>query len=334
MGIDVRYATTDDRDRWNNLVEQSPHATPFHLLEFCETAADHSGTEFHPLVGYKGQEPVGIFPTFELNRGPLTAVVSPPPDLKINYHGPAMVNVAKLKQRKAERRHQRFVDGCLDLLEDDLDPSYVHVRTSSRYTDSRPFRWREFEISPSYTYVVDLDVDEDELLGRFSSDARQNIRGEYDGVEISEGGRREARRIIRQVVERHEEQDEPFHVTPEFVSELTTVTPDGTVRPYVCRVDGEFAGGMVALELGDTIYRWLGGAKTDGDVPVNDLVDWHIMRDAMSRGVTRCDLVGAQNKRISRYKAKFAPEIELYQQLECGTFTMRLASKLYRQVRK
>lgn len=334
MSVEVRRASEADRDRWDGLVERSPHGTPFHLDAFARVAAEYAGARYVPLIGYVGQEPVGLFPAFERSRGPVTAVFSPPPNLQITYGGPAMVNVAKLKRRKTDRRHRRFVEGCLDHLDGTVAPNYVHVRTGTRYLDTRAFVWQEFEASPSHTYVVDITPDEETLLDRFSSDARSNVSDPPEEVDIDIGGERAVRRIIEQVRQRHATQDERFGVPEEFLVDLWTELPEGTLRPYVCRVDGEFAGGIVTLELGDTIYRWLGGAKPDVDLPVNDLTDWHIMRDAKSRGIERYDLVGASNPSIARYKAKFAPQLELYQQLERGTALLKLASDVYKRVRK
>lgn len=74
------------------------------------------------------------------------------------------------------------------------------------------------------------------------------------------------------------------------------------------RTDGEFVGGIVVLDDGDRVYRWQGGVRVDGyDFPANDLLDWHVMTDALDRGVAEYDLVGADNERISEYKAKFGP---------------------------
>lgn len=334
MSIEVRSATAEDRERWNDLVEQSPQGTPFHLAEFGRVAADYAGASYDRLLGFKGQEPVGLFPYFELTRGFVTTVFSPPPDLQVTYQGPAMLNMAKLKRRKADRRHRRFVQACLDRIETDCDPSYVHVRTGTRYLDTRPFVRAGFDPSPAHTYVVDISPDPEALLKQFSSDARQNVTVEYPSVDIAEGGERGIRAIVEQVRLRHEHQDERFPVTASYVVDLFHALPEGVLRPYVCRVDGDFAGGMIALELGDTVYRWIGGAKHDADAPINDLVDWHIVRDAKGRGVTRYDLVGAMEPGIAAYKAKFAPDLELYQQLERGTPLLKMASSVYSRLRK
>lgn len=329
MSIDVRRATAEDRDRWNDLVEQSPQGTPFHLEEFGEVVAEDTGGTYDPLIGFKGQEPVGLFPVHRMRRGFVPTLFSPPPNRAVTYQGPALLNTAKLTQRKVERRHRRFVEGCLDLLEGESDPRYLHVRTGSRYHDTRPFISAGFEATPAHTYVVDIAPEAETLLSQFSSDARQNVTSEYDGVEVTEGDERAIGTILDQVRARHEQQGEPFHVTPSYVTALSRRLPEGVLRSYVCRIDGDIAGGMITLELGDTIYRWLGGAKHDADAPVNDLVDWHVIRDAKARDLARYDLVGANERGIAKYKAKFAPELELYQQLERATPLMRVASTIY-----
>jgi hypothetical protein len=44
-------------------------------------------------------------------------------------------------------------------------------------------------------------------------------------------------------------------------------------------------------------------------VPVNDLLDWRVIRDALDRGLGQYDLVGAGSPTVSRYKAKFDPDL-------------------------
>jgi hypothetical protein len=335
MSVEVTTADELDADRWDRLVAQSPAGTPFHRRAAVDVLAEHANADLHALVGYKGQEPVGVFPVFEKSKGPVSTAFSPPPDLKVSYLGPAPCNLAKLKARKRERRHRRFVEGCLDYLEREVGPRYVHVRVDPDYPDPRPFDWNDFEVTPRYTYVVDLDRDEDDLFAAFSSDARQNVRAADDAaVEVSEGGRAVVDRILDQVAARHREQDKTYLVTPEFVGDLYDRLPDGVVRPYAVRVDGEFAGGMVTLESEDTVYRWQGGAKPDADLPVNDALDWRIMSDAVERGKTGYDLVGANNPRLCRYKAKFAPDLRVYHSFQRGTRGMNVASKVYSRIRE
>ncbi|MFB6164397.1 MAG: GNAT family N-acetyltransferase, partial [Haloarculaceae archaeon] len=288
MSIEVRNATRDDLEQWNSYVDQSPTAGLFHRREAIEVLARHADARVHHLVGFKGQEPVGIFPVFELRKGPtpsasVSTAFSPPPDLRVPYLGPALLNMDKLKQRKAERRHKRFVAGSFEWIDEEIAPRYAHVRVGSDYPDMRPLTWEGFEATPTYTYHVDLTVGEDDLLDSFSSDARSNIRDgrDRDDVTVREEGRAAVGEILQRVRERYESQGIAFHLPDELVEDLYDRLPDGSIRPYVCRVDGEFVGGILAYEHDDAIYRWQGGVRVDADVDVaiNDLLDWQVMVD-------------------------------------------------------
>lgn len=334
MAISVSLATDDDLDRWDDLVARSPQGTPFHLRGFLEVLAEHSGATLHPLIGYKGQEPIGLFPGFEISKGPLSTVFSPPPNRKIPYLGPVLLNQDKPKRRKAERAHREFIDQALDTLGDGRRVGYTLVRGGPAYTDVRPFLWRGFETVTEYTYSVDLSVGEAALRSSFSSDARSNIQAAEDAAcSIEEGGTETIEAVITQLQRRHAEQGEHFGVTPAFVTDLFDRLPPGTLRPYRCTVEGEFAGGMIVLEFGDTAYRWQGGAKTGSIVGGNDFLDWTIMRTAMERGLDRYDMVGANNERLTDYKAKFDPNLGLYLSVQNGTRSMNLIASIYKRLR-
>ncbi|AHG04432.1 hypothetical protein HALDL1_13130 [Halobacterium sp. DL1] len=312
MSIDIR--PLDDDEQWNDLVERAPESTPFHRIEALETLENHSAATLHPLAGFKGQEPVGLFPVFTVSKGPMTAAYSPPPGLRVYNLGPLRLNMGKLKRRKRDRRHRRFIEAAIEWVEQREAPQYWNLRTTLGYEDSRPFHWNDYEVEPRYTYVVDLDASPDELLQRFSSDLRGKLRKEYDDVdyEITEGGPRAISEIVEMTRERHREQGESYPVTSAFVSELADRLPKGAIRPYVCRIDGELAGGLIDVESADTAGAWIANGKTDAPIPVNDLLEWRVCRDAMDRGLTSFDLMGANHERIYSYKAKFGPSLEQY----------------------
>ena len=314
--MSYRFTVADEEEfaEWNGYLKRSPHAGPFHQREALELLADHTDTTLHPLLAYKGEQVIGVLPLFEGTKGPFTTVVSPPSGTEVYYLGAALCDVDGLKQRKLDRRTRRFVEGSIEWIDATLDPDITHIRTVDRYPDLRPFSDSGFDVTPYYTYVTDLTPPEDDLLMALSSDARSNVtktdESEYD---IEVGGLDEAREIIERVRERHEEQGEPYHITREYIDRLYTDLPDGQVKPYVCYdSEGEMAGGIVTVEFGDTIYRWQGGTKADVEIPVNDLLDWHVIRDARERGLTRYDFVGANTERICRYKSKFAPDLVHY----------------------
>jgi hypothetical protein len=307
----------------------------FHRRETLEALAEHSDSTVHYLIGYKGQEPVGILPVFEKTKLGVTAVFSPPPDLHVTYLGPALLNMGKLKQRKTERRHEGFVDGSLEWVDEELSPRYTHLRTSPGYDDLRPYNWKDFSVDPYYTYRVDLTTDPDDLVMEFSSDARKNVRNtDPDRYRIEAGDEKSMARIFDRVRQRYDQQDETYILDREFVLDLYDALGDAHVRPYECFHEGSFVGGIIALENDDTIYRWQGSVDFDVDIPVNDLLDWHLIEEGMERGRSQYDLVGANTNRLNDYKAKFAPELVPYYGVEDGHLGMRAIATLYKQTRK
>ncbi|WP_440991931.1 lipid II:glycine glycyltransferase FemX [Haloarchaeobius baliensis] len=319
-----------DRDRWNELVETAPQGTPFHLFESLEVFARDSGTALHPLLVKKGQEPIGLFPVFDRRVGPVRVAFSPPPDLKIEYMGPVLVERQQLKPRRREKRLARLVETSLDWVDDEIDPRFVHARTGARFDDPRPFVWRDWQVVPRHTYVIDLTRDLDDLFMAFSSDARSNVRRaeEYDVV-VREGDRDDIEPIIDIVRRRHAEQDVAFPLRASTVTALYDTLPEGVVRPYVCELDGSFVGGQLSLELDDDHIVWTGTSERDIPVDPNDLMDWHAIQEAAGRGVERYDFLGANNERITGYKAKFAPDLERYYRLERSTLPTRAAASMY-----
>lgn len=323
-----------ERESWNRLVERSSQTEVFHRYEALEVQADHADATLHPFVGYEDGEPVGLFPVFELRRGFVTTVLSPPPKLRVPYLGPAMIDSDHLDTYRTAERTREFVHGVLDRVDSSLSPRYVHLRTGDRYTDTRPLLWRDFRTRTRHTYVVDLTGGRETVLSSFSSDARKNVTGtDGDAYEITVGGSDAVRDIFRQVRARFERQDIDFAVPVGFAVDLYEQLPDGAVRPYVLRIDGEFVGGILALDDGDRVSRWQGGVRVgESDLPVNDLLDWRIMTDAMATGVGEYDLVGADNERISSYKAKFDPDLRSFTSLWRGSRITSLLARGYRKV--
>lgn len=312
-----------DADEWNRYVERSAGTNPFFRAEALRLQADDTESDVHLLAGFKGQEAVGLFPIFEYAKGPITGVFSPAPHSWSCYLGPAMVNVDKLKQRKADRRTKRFLDGCLEWIDREISPLYTKFVASAEFDDVRPFIWNEYDVKPGYTYIVDLEGSEEDLLNRFSSDARSNVRNaDEDAYVIEEGTNDDVERIVEQVANRYESQGQSFRLTPAFARSVHEQLPDGAIRPYVCRVDGEFVGGILIAESKTTRYRWQGGVKpdTEVDLPINDLLDWHAMRDGLRNGLETYDLVGAGVPSINRYKAKFNPRLETHYEITSGAF--------------
>ncbi len=333
--MSIEATPVHDDEEWNELLSRSRHSTPFHRYEALTVMANHSEATLHPFVGYKGDEPIGLFPVFTMRKGPLRTAFSPPPDLEISYLGPVQLGGGSPKQRKAERRHRGFIEAVLAAIDEGVDPQYTHVRTATSYDDPRPFIWNDFTPTPRYTYVVDIDTDEEDLFMSFSSDIRRNVRTAQEDFEytLTMGDVGDVEQIISRVRQRHAEQDISYTVTEAFARDLYRSMPDQSVRAYVCHHDGEFVGGKLTLEDDETVYSWQTVSDLDSNVPIADLLDWWMIRTARQRGITHVDLVGANNPRLCSYKSKFNPEVATHYSLEDSTKTTTILKTIYKHLR-
>lgn len=331
--IEVEGRSSFDATRWNKLIDRSPQATALHNYAALSKIAEHSGTELHLLTGRIGTETVWGAPLFMRSFGPTSMLFSQPPGLGLSGLVPCMVSGDVVEQNRLLRAEKLMTESW-SRIQDRFDPSYVHLSLARTLPISSLMLQEGLRTTPRFTYRLDLSVGSEELLGGFSSDARRNIQGaDSDRIELFEGDRADIGRIITTMIGRYEEQDLTYPIRKEFVYDLYDALPDGTVTPYVIEVDGRFENGIIALDDGETVYRWQGGGKANTDVPVNDLLDWYIIRRGTEGGRRYYDFVGANTARISSYKAKFNPELVTDYQVEDASVVMRSVRALYQWFR-
>jgi hypothetical protein len=332
MSIEVTTIGEDEFERWNELVDQSQSGTFFHYYEVLEAIERNTAARLHPLIGYKGQEPVGIFPVFEVRKLGVGAVFSPPPGLQTLFLGPLQLNERNMKQRKLDKRRKRFTNGCVEWIDDEIDPRYFRFATPVEYEDIRSFSWNDFTVAPRHTYHLDIDRSDDELKSSFSRSLRNNLNTtdpeRYDVTRLGTDG---IRFIYNQISSRYQEQGLQFRTPLDFLLELFETLPDGAIHPYVASVDGERVSGVLVFEDFSTAYFASGGGKPDVDLPINDILHWQIIRDARDRGAKTYDMYGADSTGISDYKAQFNPDLRTYYDVERSTMEMKAVSNLYKR---
>lgn len=315
MTIDVAPVTPEERSQWNEFVSESPQGTIYHCKEFLEVIAEHAGADLHLLIGYKTDEPRGIFPIFEQKKGPFRLVFSPPPGLGVPHLGPALLNYRKMKQRKTELSNERFMKGCLEWVEETIEPHYSRVVTSWRYDDPRPLAWQGYDINPKFTYRIPVG-DKEGLLHHITRSARRSIRRNEDSaVEIEREDKEGLKFVHQSLTERYTEQDQTFSPTLAYFRDLEDRLPNKSVRTYVAHLDEEPVMGKIVLQSDGCVSFWKGMAVSSnriGSVPVGDLLNWETMVDAIAHDAGEFDLIGANTPRICRYKAKFNPELVQY----------------------
>jgi hypothetical protein len=329
MAIEVRELS-GDQETWERCIDRSPQSTVFHRHAYLDLIEEHSDLSVRYLTGYKGEETVGALPLFVERRGPATLVYSPPPQFGTAYMGPLLLNHEKLSRRKGERRQRRFVNNCVEWAGEEIGPAYTRVRTSVDYDDPRPFQWNDFDATPRWTYVLDLDSDAESLKQSFSKSLRRYLDPDPDvPVDVDVGGHDEIDFIYEQIRARYEAQDRNYPVPKSFLHDVYDALGPEFARPYVGRIEDELAAGILALRDDTRSYFWQGGGKPDTDYPINDLVHWRIIRDGIESDIDGYDLYGANTERLCKYKSKFDGSLREYYELEKDS----LISKMYKVLR-
>lgn len=307
---------------------------PFHTAAALDTIDQHVSGTVHLLGGFKGDEPVGLFPIHERQKLGARLLTSPPLSLGIGRLGPLVMSNSP-KQRKQERTNRRFIRAALDELDAANPRTLLRLACSPEYSDPRPFQWNGFQVEPAFTYRLSLDdTDADTVLKNFTRDLRREI-GKEDEVpfDIERGGINDVRRIYDSVKARHRDQNHRYPLPWEFVRDLVD-TLDEQVRVYVARTDGEFVAGTIVLYSAETAYFWKGGTKTDHTVSPNSLLHWRIIKDVLEdpelSDIEAYDLYTANNERLAEYKSKLGGSPQPYFVVESGGPAMTAAKGIYR----
>lgn len=329
--------TDIDTETWADALPAAGYEV-FHEPAALSVLEDHTDADLRLLGGFKGQEPVGLFPVFVTERPIGTTVTSPPPSMNVPRLGPIVMPTSP-KPRKRESVNRTFVQESLEELGATGRGSLTRVITGHGYEDPRPFTWAGLDLTTQFTYAVDVEGrSSDDVLGSFSRSLRRDVRDAQDAdLEVEVGGVDAAREVYDATARRYDEQDRGFPLSWAYVRDLVEALGD-QARVYLARSpDGEYLSGITVLYGPDSAYFWQGGNRTRAaDVNVNSLLHWEIITDLIEdgslAGVDAYDLMGANTRRLCDYKGKFGGSLVPYYVAETQGIAMSVAKSAYAAV--
>lgn len=308
----------------------------FHLPEALRVIDRHTSGNLHLFGGYQGNELVGLCPVHLSSQLGVNVLTSPPLGFGIGRLGPVIMSSSP-KQRKRETINKRFVRGIIETTNATNRTSLVRFACSPTFSDPRPFKWNGFDITPQFTYCIDLaNTSADEVLMSFSRDLRREIRNQ-DEVDftIRIAGADAAEQIIQSMAERFKEQGLRNPLSWDFVGDLIN-SLENRVRVYAAEsAAGEFISGMIILYSNETAYFWKGGTKVENtDVSPNSLLHWQVIEDILTdpnlEEITKYDLYSANNERLVGYKSGFGGSLNRYYVVESNSPLTSVAKGVYR----
>mgnify|MGYP000330093403 CR=1 FL=1 len=330
MGFDLVIVKDDDRDLWNEIVFKSNQTHLFHTWKWLKLAERFTGFKLYPILILKGHEPIGIYPIF-FKKKIFKLVFSPPPYTGMSYLGPALIGYESLKEDKKLYYLSNLIKIVHKFVFSELKSSYFFSSLSPKLIDVRPYKWLGYEIKVIFHYIMNIS-DVEKVWKNMKKHARENIkkgiRREYT---FELGNQDDIEFIYQALIGRYNIQGKKIYMELEYLKRVYKEFRDN-IKIFLCKKDGNYLTGIVAICFKDKISFWIGGAKTD-DTYSNDFLHWKAIEWASKNGFKYYEEFGAGTQRLARFKSKFNPELVVcFSVKKCKSY-MKLAEEIYRMGR-
>lgn len=240
-------------------------------------------------------------PVFEKRRGPFKAAALPPvtPILSPLLNG--TIHETEVNQRRSS----------LDVLLRGLTDTYAQVtlQLHPSITDARPFAWAGWTVTPRYTHVADLTVDDP--VAAWSKSVRYTIRTEAERFRIEED-QKQAEAGIALMEAGYERKAMALGLPRSTLTALVRrLAQDGLVRVFAATRDDDSSPEAVAIIAhdGQTAHYWIAGSKPGPAMGV-------LLADVVPRlkqdGITSLDFTGANVPSVAEFKRKYGTELRSY----------------------
>lgn len=324
MNVQMMEADKTLLSKWDSLVEETSQGTIFHRLNWLKIVEKHTRGKLYPLIGFKGEEIVGVFPVFcqDFMASLFRASLSPPASSLVPYLGPLFPNYDKYKQNKKESTLKDFQKAVDDFLVQHIDPNYVSIVFSPGFLDMRAYQWSGYDVRPRYTYVKDVSDIESVWKG-LKKQLRQSIRkAERRGVTVKEGNKKDLDFIHSSSSRRLKEQQLFLETPKEYFHDLYNVFYPRNLRIFTTEYNGQKVSGVIITCHKGKVSGWFGTDRPDfkrfhpnehaAIKEVNKLLNWAAIKWANEHGFKKYEEIGANTPRLTPFKSKFNLDLQLY----------------------
>jgi hypothetical protein len=338
MTIEIRIAQNNEVKEWDEINSKSPHGTLFHQWDWLKITEKHTHTKLYPLIGMKGNTPIGIFPLFFQKKGPVRMVFSPPPHAALFYLGPVLAGYDTLNQEKREINYLGFQNSVENFIKNDLKANYISISLPPGLQDPRPFTWSGYSFEPQYDYLIDLSIGLDSLLETLDKKGRQNLNhAKKNGVTVEIGGEKEYNKILDLMDIRYAQQGKDVTVSREYFLNIYEVFKE-YLKIFVAVLDGKVVTGSIDFQYRNSHYSWIGNPKPKIRISPspNDLLIWESVRYACEQGFRYyITMNAAGDKRLhSYYASKFDPDLRAHFTVKKHSYLTGLLEKGYTNITK
>jgi hypothetical protein len=336
MTLEIRPAGEADASLWDRVVGDSPHGTIFHRWKWLRIAEKHSGFRLIPLLCFKGERAVGVFPLFHRRRFLQHLVFSPPPSTLLPFLGPVFPFYQKQRQEDREREMVEFEESVQTYIASHPGADYIDVSLSFGLADPRPFAWAGYQIVLRYDYQVSLEPDSGDLWHRLNRNTRRNVQEAREmQFTVDAAGREEIPDVHRLLSDRYRAQHRCFPAGVQYFQDLFDAFR-GEMTILAVRREGRILSGMVQVRDKDRVWAWVGFPRPASEPrpSPNDLLTWEAISRARDEGARSYVTTGAAgNARIHWYYAsKCDPEMRVRYAAKKSRLLTHLAEEAYLRI--
>jgi hypothetical protein len=338
MSLTIKTLNETNEKIWDDIVFSSSCGTIFHTVKWLRVVEKQTDAEFHPLIFYKGTQPVAIYPLFITKYGIVKLALSPPSRSYMLYLGPVIAEYETLKQDKKETLYIQVQQETDKYLFETQGCKFVRIRSSPGLFDSRPLSWSGYTVQPYYTYRINLTKGIDLVWEQFDRKLRVEInKAVREGVTVRSGDKDDLVFIHDLLFKRYVEQGfKPINYIPFLLDLYEKLYPDN-MKIFVAEYNGQRIGGTINLCFKNIMYLWVGIPKTDlVGISVNDVIQWEGIKWAEAHGMEYYEEMDAgDDPRLRQFKSKYNPNLVIwYSATKYTSYLYKAAEKLFDIVRK
>lgn len=321
----------NNSQKWNDIINSSVNGTLYHTWEWLRIVEKHSGSKLFPLVFFdeNDEKPFAAIPLFYMKKFGVKMIFSPPPGSAITL-GPVFVDKG-YKQHKFELAYLDFQANVDDFIKK-IGSSYTLIITSPGLLDMRPFVWAGYDVSPHYTYKIDLSQGEGAVWENMSKNLRKNIRrAQKNGLHVVEGADVDSINYVTiSLKNRYASQNIKFQVREFYLKDLYKQFGHSAMRVLFAMNGDKIVGSRISITYKDTVIAFMGGVRNQlNDLESNELLHWENITKGIHDGLKWYDMTGADTRHLCEFKAGFCPGLSIYFSIKKTGLLGSLAEKAY-----
>lgn len=201
----------------------------------------------------------------------------------------------------------------------------IDLRLPFTFQDAQEFYWSDFDVSPRYTYRLDLTRSEDEILSAMDPKTRNAIKtAEGAGVVVDQAGVKEIQEGIEAILV-----DRSAKVRFDLLDSIfNSVTEDSSIR-LEASLDRKREALSYCIVHGDEAYYLFGGNDNTGSVGSSgSLIMWSAIKEAKSRGLSVFDFEGSMIPGVEKFFRGFGGEMTTYFAIQKIPLVYKIAAQI------